>query len=683
MPIILEQAQLLNPCVSSLPKPTGSALVDLTAILQPPPDQPNIPTAVENSSMCLNETLVVHPQFAELLGAFVPSLDDAFQALRFVQELNQPLGMLGRAGRFPQWDLMTSDFENTPLAFRQVVGIEIANAYLTNSVFPRSLASQLLSLLKKSAWTEPAQWDHEWLIKCAHRHGESARRAFSDAGQGVDGKTIILNARIIASLIAQQSSLRVTERQAAGGLNEMPDVEVINITRQLRKQVETGDADALQTCLAYCLGLTFDIGKSVPFCTDSKSPSVAWINNLDGTTNVDTTLVFPGLAQKRTNRNIDTSLLLVRPLPVFIANAARHVCATNPGLKTVEGCQDHGRNRCSRNSVFKDASDASSRQSIARLIASRGAIAMRAGIPRDLAAYSTLSLSLISNSDHHYLEKNRSEIWDACNKIYAALGWGPAVPDPNETGPAFGSRVTPETEWIRSLITKQMSMAATSRPGKRYSLKSVVDHHNSFCSYVGLMLHILAGGRDRCVVSFQAHTWSANHSFARHGDKPLGPTEGLTPLPMPVTLATQLQLWHIHLHALDKRLVLLGFNPNHPTRVRIAEILDNKPVDLLFALLSDGTPRQLKKEDILGEDARTLKGDFARHLMPRLLTEEGVPFEHTQSWLRHHLEGISVASATAATVQHVWLCNVASALDRVAMNLGLQPIHGITKGNLK
>lgn len=683
MPLILQQSHLLIPCVSSLPGETGSALVDLTAILHSPPDQPNLPKVIENSLLCLHETLTLYPQFGALLCPFLAKLEDAFQALRYIQELHQPLGMRGRQQRHIQWTLMTSDLEGVPSTIRQLLGIELAAAYLTQSVFSRTLSIQLYPLLKKSIWTELPQSDHDLLMKRAQRHGDHACNTLSDMDKGLDGKTISFNARVAASLVAQQSTFRIKERQAAGALNEMTDAEAIDIAQKLRKRVEAGDSDAMQICLAFCMGLVFDIGKLVPFCTSQKSTSAVWINPIDGTTHVDTARVFPRLAQRRLDRNVETTLLLVRPLPNFLARAVRHWCATNPGLTTLDGFQDLGHDRQSRTSVLREDGNVGARQTIARFISSRGGIALRADIPRDSAAYATLSLSLIGSADHHYLEKKRYEIWAACDKIYSGIGWGSAVKDPNATGPGFGSRVTPHTERIRSLISMQLSNTTCRRPGKRYGLKSLVDHHNTFCSYVGLMLHIMVGGRDRSEVEFQAHTWSKNHAFGLHADKPVGTTKGLTPLPMPVTLAMQVQLWHIHLHALERRLVLLGFKPNHATLIRIAEILDNRPVDLLFALRADGTPLQLKKRDILGEEFGTLKGDFARHLIPRLLCEEGVPFEQTQAWLRHHVEGISASSITARVVQHVWLSNVSAALDRIAMALGLNPVHGITKGKLK
>lgn len=683
MPLILQQSHLLIPCVSSLSGDTGSALIDLTAILQSPPDQPNLALAIENSVLCLNEMLDLYPEYVGLLGLFLQQLEDALQALRSVRVLKQPIGMSGRHQRHLPYALMTIDLSRAPVPLRQLLGIELAGAYSTRRVFSRTLTSYLYPLVKKSVLAELTPQEVDALIRRAHRNGDRASFTLSDMDRGVDGKTISVNARVVASLFAQQSAFRIRERQAAGALNEMTEVEVTDIAQKLRHRVEAGDSDAMHICLAFCMGLVFGIGKLVPFCSSQKSTSVMWINPIYGTTHVDTDRVFPHLAQTRSDRNVETTLELVRPLPAFLASAVRHWCAANPTLTAVENFQGGCHGRHSRNSVLKEDGAASGRQSIARLIASRGGIAMRAGVPRDLAAYSTLSLSLIGRSDHHYIEKKRHEIWDACNKIFNALGWGPAVPDPNGLGLAFGSRVSPQTDWVRSLISMQISKTICRRPGKRYSLGSLVDHHNSFSAYVGLMLHILAGGRDRSLLEFKAKAWSQDHEFGQHGEKPGSSTNGLTPLPMPVMLATQIQLWKIHLCALEKRLARLGFSHDHPTRMRIVAILANKSCDLLLGLFDDGTPRQIKKEDILGNEVNTLKGDFARHLIPRLLSEEGIPFEQTQAWLRHHVEGISASSMTALVVQHVWLSNVSSALDRIAMTLGLKPLHGITKGNLK
>ena len=97
---------------------------------------------------------------------------------------------------------------------------------------------------------------------------------------------------------------------------------------------------------------------------------------------------------------------------------------------------------------------------------------------------------------------------------------------------------------------------------------------------------ILVGGRGRKSVEFSGIVWQEDHAFGQHGDKLVGPTKGLTPLPIPATLAMQIKLWHIHLIVLDRRFEKLNFKPDDPARKRIDAIVNGDDVNLVFRLVS-------------------------------------------------------------------------------------------------
>lgn len=678
MPQILEQPRLLHPCLSALPTATSVVLIALTGILKAPADQPNLPAVIANVHRCLETMQARLPHPAGALTHLVRELSLAAHALAEVNELNQPAGMIGRVTAHKAWALCSSHLDDAPLALLESIGFEIARAYLTQGIFLPGPATELYRVQQKSVNEGLRQEEVDGLENYVLSQAKRMQPIFSDRAAGIDASTAAFNAQVVASIRAQTSSLRVEERQAAGRIFEMTESELNHVAAELKQQVEAEDARALQAALAFCIGLPWELCLKVPFFTGKQCPAVAWINPADQCVYLDLERVLPGLSNKQSDRHVVTTLLLVRPLPLLMGNLVYEACAANPGLESVEGLT--GKSSMISRSLLPGAStETAIRASVARLIASRGAAALRAGLSRDTAAYASLSLSLISKSDHHYLVKQRSAIWQGCDAIYSSLQWGACVPNPDAGGAAFGSRVTPEMPWIEGVIEELQSVAIQLRPAKRYRLDSLTRHHNAYASYVGMLMTILVGGRNRSKVEFCASIWRENRAFGQHGDKLVGPTLGLTPVPIPNTLSTQMKLWRIHLGALDQRLEKLGLTKEHPGRSRIHAILRSDEVNLLFTMSEEGTPQILATKSFFEGEGRSLNRDFSRHVMPELLAAQDVPFEHVQWWLRHHVDGTSASATTSSTVQQVWLSRVATALDRIALNLGLRPLHGIAR----
>lgn len=678
MPEVLEQPRLLHPTFSALPTTTGVALIAITGILKAPADQPNLPAVIDNALRCLQVMQARAPHATGALAHLTKELSVAAQSLAGACELDQPGGMMGRVSEHRAWALCSLNFDKAPRALLESIGFEIARAYLTQDVFLRGLAADLYRMQEKSVNEELSQAELDSLENYVLSQAHRTQPVFADRTAGLDVSTTAFNAQVVASICAQTSSLRVEQRQAAGRIIELTELELKGVTPELKRCVEAGDARALQVVLAFCIGLPWELALNVPFFTGRRCPSIVWINPVDGCVYIDLERVFSGLSKQQTDRHVVTTLLLVRPLPLFVEDLVHSACAVNPGLETVEGLADRA-SMISRSFLPGADTEAAIRASVARFIASRAGVALRAGLSRDLAAYASLSLSLISKSDHHYLIKKRADIWQACDQIYQSLGWGPCVPDHDADGTAFGSRVTPEVEWVKDVIEELSKSAIELRPGKRYRLGSLVRHHNAFARYVALLMTILIGGRNRSKVEFCANSWQENRAFGQHGDKLVGPTQGLTPVPISTTLSAQMRLWRIHLIALDQRLQKLSFQSDHPTRARIRAILDGDKANLLVTLDDHGTPQDLATKTVFGGEGQSLNRDFSRHLMPDLLVEQGVPFEYVQCWLRHHVDGTAASAITSSAVQQVWLSRVAVALDRIALDLGLRPLHGISR----
>jgi hypothetical protein len=678
MPVVIEQPRLLHPTLTALPTAAGVALIAVTGILKAPSDQPNLPTVISNVLLCLNAVLARVPHMGSALNHLKRELEAAVKPLARYSGLDQPGGMIGRINAHRAWALLASNLNHAPLSLLEAIGIEFARAYLTNSAFSPGPATDLHRLQAETVDGAISQEKMDWLENYVLSQLNRTQHVFVDRAAGLDARTTCFNAQVVASVTAQKSSMRIEQRQAAGRIMEMTEAELKEVFAALRMKIENGDAHALQAALAYFVGLTWELTLDVPFFSGRQCPSVVWINPADGCVYVDMARMLQGLSKKQADRHVPTNLLLVRPLPTLIADLVQSACAASPGLETVGSLCDDGY-KVSRSILPGCDTGSAIRASIARLITSRAGVALRAGLGRDLAAYASLSLSLVSSSDHHYLIKQRAEIWVGCEKISRSLDWGPCVPDPDSEGAAFGSRVTAEMSWMKDLVEELRTVAIQLRPGKRYGINALIQHHNSFARYVALLMTIMVGGRTRKHLDFCASDWREHYSFGQHGDKLVGPTSGLTPLPISATSSSQIRLWRSHLRALDQRMEKLAFPDEHATRVWIGKILVGEKVDLLFTLSTEALPGKFATATLFQGEGKSMNWDFARHALPGALSAEGVPFEYTQSWLRHHVDGIAASSITSGTVQQVWLSRVATALDQVALSLGLRPIHGIAK----
>ena len=167
--------------------------------------------------------------------------------------------------------------------------------------------------------------------------------------------------------------------------------------------------------------------------------------------------------------------------------------------------------------------------------------------------------------------------------------------------------------------------------------------------------------------------------FGVHVDKPASPNRSRLQSPIPVYLATTLKYLHMHYIQLDNRLAKKGIDEKSEVRVWIKKILNSEEVNLLFVFDENMCPRELKLSDFLGADDE-MTGDAFRHFIPKALESKEVPFQYFQAWLKHHSSGSSANSVTNRTPPVVWLSCVSYALNEIAFDMGLHPVHGISKG---
>jgi hypothetical protein len=675
-PVVLHAAKLDHPKFAATPSGANGALLIIVQTFAAPPDLCNLHTGVGNTLKCINQLLTEVPEASIAIDEFKKNIESVHSDQSHQNRFDQPAGLAGRRGAYAQWDLITRDLSNMPSQFLLMVGVEFARAFLVELGFSLQLTLKLLPFTVKPTLSLEEQ---DWLTSQFIERKKVLLTLLQERSKGMAPSTSRFNLQVVTLLMAQSSPLRIEERQAAGRINELGDIELAATFKDLRAAVEADDGGAAKQCVAFCFGLSYEISGGAEIAQEQDGQMVVSINPLDGTTVCDLTRVFALLAKTAPPGCIATSFVLVRPLPQFLADYLYRSCAEDPLISFVDDLSPKSQKR-SKTLTVENFAHATLKITIARLIASRGAVFLRAGVARDTAAYCSLSLSLLDASDHHYLIKTRQEIWQGCDNAFKHIGWGPAVQDPDVFGPAFGSKRTPEKRAIEAIVAKKMHGAQINRPGKNYKIESLIRHHNNFIAYVGLMFIMFLGGRNRNVVCYQADIWMQPFGYGVHIDKPAAPNQSRVPLAIPVTLARQIVYLKAHLLALDSRLEAKGLGADHPARVRIALVLAGGKVDLLFAVSAQFIPTPLRKTALINQGQDGVTFDSARHFMPNELPAHGVHFDCIQAWLRHHANGNSISADTKAVVPAVWLSEVAAALDKVALDIGLRPLHGITKG---
>ena len=335
MPIVLESPRLVHLLLFAMPAGPGAAVLAVSSVLIAPADQPNLPTVISNVLLCLNAMLERVPYMESTLRHLRFDLETSSKKLAGIIEFDQPRAMVGRTSKHRAWALLASTFKGAPIVFLEAVGIEFVSAYLISGQFQTGPATALQHFQKDIASDRMDATSLYRLENYVLSHLNRVHFIFKDRSVGLDTQTACFNAQVVASVTAQKSSLRVEQRQAAGRINEMTEAELKSVASVQRNGLESGDAQALQAALAFCVGLPWKLALQVPFFSGIQCPSVIWVNPIEGCIYVDTDRMLQGLSKKQTDRHIPTTLRLVRPLPKLLADLLHSACASNPGIGTI------------------------------------------------------------------------------------------------------------------------------------------------------------------------------------------------------------------------------------------------------------------------------------------------------------------------------------------------------------
>ncbi len=667
----------------SAPSQVDTALRTLTTLIPCPPHQPNTICVARSAAARITAAIAITPEFNVLAVPFVAQLQefvDGFQAAG--RGGTSDATLIGLASAYPEWCCLAK-LDTTSEQFvevMQLLGLEICLA-LARKMTVRGSNFSLASRWIRDAVSGIKQHhtkDTQEVPKAIARLSKLTHSLAPCLNAGKDASEHVnLNILAMSAISASLSSLRAKERQAAGAHSALSLSDARIALDGLRQLSEKGDSDALAIQIAFCTGLPLHIASLIPFSSGQRPKgAMAWIDVQLGLIIVDLRPALPDIPAQGTERHIDSTFLLSRPLPLTAANQLVEAVSTNPGLKVVgdllSGAK-FGKSKLGLQGLHQSAS-------VARLISAAGQIALQGCNRRDLAGIATLSFELLNKSDLHYITTKTDDIWNACSTLFSMVGLGGPVPMPSHLeSQRVGSNLSPQMQWVAEVFEEARVALANSRAGRRYTLASVVNHHNAFARYVGLMLQLCLGGRHRKTLNFSAELVSDHNAFALLVEHKLSKTMGETPLPIPVNLARQIALWKSHLTALARRLAKLKAPGTDKAQHWINHILASKDVPLVFTLAPDASPLPMRKEVWQRGKAASLNSDFGRHLGPDAMTERGLPFCDAQDWLRHDTNGISHNVVSSEHVKYLYLQRTATALNDLLLTLRIQPLAGLTK----
>lgn len=661
----------------SMDKDLHEAIVLLCRTLPAPPQMPNLHLVARNSVICLNNCLEKRPSMLDHLRN-THALWANLAASSVSAASGNGLLMTGFVSTYPAWSLFAGDDLPKHPGVLNLLAELLTAAVITSEPIANAPIKHLRNLLNKQHEhaIEPAQFDLE-LLKLSRR-ANRVLNELSDLLQTTKDKQFLsLNASIQQTLNLRLSSARQTEREAAGGDRSFSIDELTRSVSALTKRANSGDPDAVVTLTCACVGLGFDLGKQIPLLRQGPSDCMAWINTSDGTIHVDLTAVLRDLGKQAKAGHELSTLQLCRPLPKQLAKLLQIAHRDNPRLGPLgDLClrTETSRKKLSLHEAHHSAS-------MANLMSSMRRAALQVSGRRDIAAFSALGFELLSKSDLHYICPRETEIWQCCEKVYDALGLGPAVPVPDPVIPKHrvGSRLTAKSTWIQTVFDEAAHQVEATRCGRRYTAQSLVRFHNFYARYVGLFLQLTTGGRDRKEIQFSAAQWTPDSQYALQEDKVISGTRGRTPTPIPASTALQLRYWHAHLRALESRLAKILVQEPREASARIRSVLCHQDVPLFFKLDDAVQPTPLTADDLFHGHAEDLNRDFGRHFLADQLLDCGLKLDDVQAWLRHHAPGMSSHAITSSRAPFETLTRLSQGIDDVLLKLSITARPGLTK----
>lgn len=671
MPTLLE-----DPCTTvldvSISPPTATVVSRLAFLLQADSLDFSALSVLVNTRRCLQHAMRALPAANEPMADACLSLDAAIDELKSHQLISPGSTAGFLPANRPALRLLSKLPDRAPDQLTQTVGNLLITSWLTDLPLPRQRCESLNALCR-AVRDEPSLLNEQTstLESLLHRSRKDLLETLAQHVLTKDKNILRFNSLLTNHLRSDLSSAHA-ERQRDANLRRFLDATTLSQTiAKLLNAMTAGDTEALVTLIGFSLNLHWDLLCQVPLHQSNDGQGhILWLDPVGGVAYLDVRPLLRELGQPIEGCEV-TSDTLRLPLPRVLAEQLKIATTTRPSTRRLGDLLDA---KASEVGTLATARTDSLRT---QLIRSGPSVAIRRTANRAVASYGFLSFHLIDHSDLPYLCVSEEQIWQLRAQVFEMAGLGALVAVGSPLPSRVGSTRTARGDTVRAVFAELDAAVAEVRVGRRYSLSSLIEHHNQYARRVGMFLQFVSGARATQSSGFLASSWFDGSLFGYLDDKDVGAAGGRTPIPISPTVTLQLQLWRRHLQSLQGRLIKqLGFRASAAS-AHIDAIVRREPVPLLFLLGVDGAPQLLRTESLFTGQASNLNRDWGRHVMASSLTAIDQPLADVHFFLRHQGGGINPQSALGTEVQIDRLHRTALTIDLILRDLSILPLAGL------
>ena len=454
----------------------------------------------------------------------------------------------------------------------------------------------------------------------------------------------------------------------------MPRCEIRALCAELRTWSENGDSKATLTLLGLLVGIAPSRTPGIPLRSGpttavSVEPRHGWIR-------IDYAQVFMGGAAHVPGNEtaLPATHVLLKPLPVFLAQLVQATHARNPRATTVGDL--FGSEAPDGNEPLDSKLHGRLRATAVRLCCGLPALILHLGIDRYDAALVSGDLSLVPRSRFFYVRSNTERFLAACRRTFTELGFGECVP--LDTVLPFGSQVVPTRTSVQAVHQRLREQLEASRPGRMRELEALIAHHNQFMIAAAWFLSFVIGSRAMRRIDIFADRCWPGMMVMEYGDKRSGPFRRLQPVLLCNPAQQQITAVWNHLTHLSALVSKAALEPAAPWLKQLDAVLHQSAVPLLFLVRREKALPLATAHCQLGVD-RTIRlaPNAGRHFWQTTLLDCGVSSEAIDVWARHANGGTEPMTSTSIASVDTIRQQVCRAQDQVLGELGLVPFQGL------
>ena len=665
------------------------ALNTLIALAPPPHGTPCLETAVNGLRKCVKAVLDQLNEFSEPAALIKENFEELAVVLKAALSRSGQAevagGINGTKTRHPEWCLMRTLGRSNHNVASTYVGLKSLLALKDGKRLAKSAVERATRLLQEDDLAPKqirllldgvAQEEHfgqSWPRDMA-RAWRDVIRAF---GVDTDPPTPSTKDRVAGQLLDGILNTTAGRRGGARSHRQHSNSQSKNSLRHIGREIENDSLPGALGCIVALTGFSVDLAAELPLCSGSLDSS--WHAQIDlesGLLRLDYGILFPEAAAPLPG-SIPSSYIVLKPLPSDLAKNLRKRLKKYPEARKLADLYQ-GEFVPSQESAVYLSHDMIA-PSWARFRQTCGSFLREAGMNSLLAAIVSGHFMHVPRSKLYYACVETEELSTAFSSFFQMSGWGAPVNMPSNAL-AFGAKVIPSVETLRTHDQHLKDLCLAIKPAKRTGLAQLLEFHNRFVQVSGSRLTLLLALRESKEIHLLADIQEELDKWTAIHDKDVPGRN----YPLPVVLATfaaqTLDAIRRHSRALRGRLINMGFGKSELARW-CAQIGKHGPVSLLSLASSPERLRPLATRDLLRSKSKDYKlaPDFGRKAMENLLRHEGLHATEIDAFLRHAVAGQARQSATSHGDNSSLWCRSNDAINRIAGELFGPVLFGLSK----